>query len=142
MIASDGPLRSFIEEELKEEIKHSRVKLLGWLPHNKVPEFLSIIRVLLLPSYTEGLPSFVVESLVFGTPVIVSSVGKIPKIIRNGKTGILLDTKNPEKISSLVLDTVNNTHAIREMPEQAFLFAKESFNERDFMKGCKEIFNI
>lgn len=43
----------------------------------------------ILPSYTEGLPVSILESMSYGKPILSTPVGGIPEIVRNGENGLL-----------------------------------------------------
>lgn len=61
--------------------------------------------VLLFTSQYEGIPTTVIEAMLSGVPVIASSVGGLPEIIRNGVTGILIE---PFDDVSLYVSALNN----------------------------------
>src|SRR5207247_9170508 len=46
--------------------------------------------VLALPSFTEGLPNVALEASAAGVPIIATSVGGTPEIVRHGVNGGLL----------------------------------------------------
>jgi glycosyltransferase involved in cell wall biosynthesis len=139
LIAGDGILRENIERELEKEIKNENVKLLGWLPHEKIPEFLSQIRLLLMPSYTEGLPSALVEAMACGTPVIASSVGAIPNVIVNGENGLLIDKLTPNNVASMVLKLIRDDERLRMMSKSCTTYMMEFFKEEEAIRIWKKI---
>jgi glycosyltransferase involved in cell wall biosynthesis len=47
---------------------HARVDLPGWIAHDDLPRHLNQLRLLIiLPSYTEGLPNIMLEVMAYGT---------------------------------------------------------------------------
>jgi glycosyltransferase involved in cell wall biosynthesis len=69
--------------------------------------------VLVLPSYTEGLPRVVLEAQATGTPVIATRVGGVPEVIRDSETGLLVDPRRPSQLAKaldrLVTDETERT---------------------------------
>jgi len=88
----DGELRPWLEQELATEIESGSVEIVGWVDHDEVPAELSRLRLLVLPSQpTEGLPTVILESMACGTPVYATPVSGVPDVVREGKTGFLID---------------------------------------------------
>jgi len=52
-------------------------------------DFFSSIDIFILPSYTEGMPTSIMEAMSYGVPVISTNVGGIPEQITDGYNGIL-----------------------------------------------------
>ncbi|MEM1661122.1 MAG: glycosyltransferase family 4 protein, partial [Candidatus Bathyarchaeia archaeon] len=67
------------EQYLNELIRRSglleNVKLLGWIREEDVPYLYNAADVTVVPSYSEGSPLVIPESLACGTPVIATDVG-------------------------------------------------------------------
>jgi len=55
--------------------------------------------VVVIASRDEGLPTVLLEALVLGKPVVATSVGAIPWIVRNGVTGLLVKPEDPEGLA-------------------------------------------
>ncbi|MFD1191988.1 glycosyltransferase family 4 protein [Phenylobacterium conjunctum] len=56
----------------------------GFLEHEAIFERMRCATALLLPSYGEGFPNSLIEAMAVGTPAIVTPVGAIPEIVRDG----------------------------------------------------------
>ncbi|HVA55833.1 MAG TPA: glycosyltransferase [Gammaproteobacteria bacterium] len=67
-----------------------RMILRGWQPHEAVARYLTAADCFVLPSYAEGNPVTVLESLCCGRPVIGSSIPAIAPLIEEGKSGLLI----------------------------------------------------
>lgn len=94
----DGPLR-----EVAEDLWGNRMRVLGWVPNQWLPERMNELKLLVLPSYTEGLPNVVLEAMACGTPVLCTAVGSIPDIIEDGVNGFILRSNSPENLAAAIL---------------------------------------
>jgi glycosyltransferase involved in cell wall biosynthesis len=84
--------------EIPPAIK-KKVRFLGMLDHGQLPKVYSQADVLLLPSWSEGLPAAVLEAMASGVLVIASEVGDIPLLLGDGR-GFLVP---PRDIDGLCL---------------------------------------
>lgn len=97
----DGDLRPWLERELSEEIEAGSAEVTGWVDHDEVPAELDHLRLLVMPSQpTEGLPTTILESLACGTPVYATPVSGVPDVVRDGETGFLMRTTDPDEIAA------------------------------------------
>lgn len=71
----------------------------GQQTHDTVIRYMSAADVLVLPSYSEGLPTVLVEAGSVGVPIIASAVDGIPELL-GGDRGTLLPEISPAAISS------------------------------------------
>jgi len=102
---------------------------------NNVKELYSYVNnasIFVLPSHTEGLPRSMLESMASGTPVLVTDVGGIPYVIKDGVNGYLVKPSCPqclaEKVATL-LDQDGNER--KKVVEKARIDAKQfTFEER------------
>lgn len=88
VVAGDGPERSSNEALADSLGVRERVRFLGEV--SNVEEVMSGIDVFALSSDTEGLPMVLVEAMGASLPVVGTSVGGVPKVVQQGKTGVLV----------------------------------------------------
>ncbi len=72
VLAGDGELRPLIEQRIRDLGLSGHVQLTGWLDEAAVRSYLRKARVLVQPSFAEGLPVVIMEALALGRPVISS----------------------------------------------------------------------
>ena len=130
LIGGEGQLKESIVSFLQQEDIAVRVVLPGWISHDELPDYLNQLRLLILPSYTEGLPNIMLEAMACGTPVLATPVGAIPDVIVDGKTGFIMENNSPECIAENVLralehpDLVGIVKSARTLVEGEFTFDK------------------
>jgi len=109
LLAGEGYLRKILETDIKTlPAKVSgNVKIEGWVDHNSLPTCLNRLKVLVLPSYSEGIPGIIQEAMACGTLAVATPVGGIPDIIHDGETGFIIEQDNPECIAQNVVKALN-----------------------------------
>ncbi len=63
----------------------------GWVNTEQKKALLSTCSVMILPTYNEGLPMTIIESMACGIPIITTPVGAIPEVIIEQQTGYLVE---------------------------------------------------
>jgi len=93
-----GLCLSSLKRKLDEYIFQNVVFFKENIPEKSLPECLNELKLLILPSYTEGLPNIILEAMACGTPVLATSVGGIPDVVKDGKTGFIIADNSAESI--------------------------------------------
>ena len=138
LIGGDGALKEAIEASLQEGGVSARVDLPGWIAHDDLPGYLNQLRLLVLPSYTEGLPNIMLEAMACGTPVLATPVGAIPDVIVDGKTGFIMENNSPECIAENVVRALNSPDLER-IAEAGRRFVEENFTFERVIERWKEV---
>ncbi|MDI6867740.1 glycosyltransferase family 4 protein [Methanoculleus sp.] len=138
LIGGDGPSRDSIAATLQEEGLTARVDLPGWIPHDDLPPYLNQLRLLVLPSYTEGLPNIMLEAMACGTPVLATPVGAIPDVIIDGKTGFIMENNSPECIAENVVRVLEHPE-LEEIAEAGRRFVEEEFTFEKAVENWKRV---
>lgn len=96
-------------QELKEKARGLDVEFLGWVEHEKLPEFYERADIFVLPSLSEAWGMVVAEAMAAGLPVVASDVSGPRDLVAEGETGYLMQAGNPEalkeKLSTLLRDS-------------------------------------
>lgn len=115
--AGDGPMRSRLEAFCNDDgALNEHVTLLGQVNHDQLPAWMQHAHCLALPSYNEGVPNVVLESMSCGTPVLATTVGGIPEVVPE-ECGVLIAPRSSKQVAhglSRVLDSNWDTDAIRQ----------------------------
>jgi len=127
MLCGKGSLSDEIRSLIRNEDVEAHVKLRGWVPHDDVPQYLNELKLVILPSVTEGLPNILLEAMACGTPVLATSVGAIPDVVIEGKTGFLLKSTRPEHIAERIIGLFAHPNLMEKVSEDAYAFVREKF---------------
>ena len=100
--------------------------MLRWIPHDELPDCLNELKLVVLPSYTEGFPTGVLEAMACGTPVLAAPVGAIPDVITNRETGFIMENNSPECIAK------NVTRALKHPDLEMIVGNARTLVEREF----------
>lgn len=123
--------REFRENFNYHGIVHSDVK----------DSFLKHTDVFVLPSYFEGLPMSLLESMSFGCVPVATDVGSVSSVIEDGVNGILIPPHDVRAIT----DAIARLHADHELWKQLSEKAKdtivEKFSPSEYSKKLIAIYN-
>jgi glycosyltransferase involved in cell wall biosynthesis len=90
--------------------------------------------IFLLPSFYEGLPMALIESMSFGLIPITTDVGSIKDIVIDGETGIIVRKKSAEDIESAIKKLLEETDTREKLSRNArnFVFNYNNVNKYIF----------
>jgi glycosyltransferase involved in cell wall biosynthesis len=104
VMVGEGPERAGIEKLARERRVVDRVRLLGRIPQDRLPEIYSAADLLLLVSTHEGWPNVLLESMACGTPVVVSPIDRIADIVGASEAGRILADDTPSGLASAICE--------------------------------------
>ena len=131
VLHGEGPERPKLEARLAELGLRARFAMPGFT--KELDKLLPHAAMLVLPSYTEGLPNVVLEAGAAGVPVVATAVGGTPEVVVDGETGFLVPAGDPaalaDRIGVLLADEARRRamgRAARRHMEAAFTFAAQA----------------
>jgi glycosyltransferase involved in cell wall biosynthesis len=68
-----------------------------------VDRLIQAMDVCVLATFAEGLPLVILEAMAHGKPVVATSVGGIPEIVRDGETGVLVPLRDSRALAQAVV---------------------------------------
>ncbi|MGY6501042.1 MAG: glycosyltransferase [Acidimicrobiales bacterium] len=81
VLVGDGPMRADVEAAIARSGVGSNIRLAGLLDNHSVRAEILAARATVLPSFAEGLPVVIMESLALGRPVVSTFVAAIPELV-------------------------------------------------------------
>jgi len=105
-----------LREQITQLGLEGRVFLPGSVPREELFDRLRAARVLVLPrragSFSQaGLPTKVAEYLASGRPVVLTSVGDLPRYLRDGVDAYFVAPGDPGRFAARLRDALEDPHA-------------------------------
>lgn len=107
----------------------ANVDCLGWISGDAKNDLLRAADIFVLPSYNEGLPVSILEAMSWGLPVITTTVGGIPELIKDHANGFLISPGDIPALQNLLEQLGDNPDIRRRIG----LAARESI-KREYSK--------
>ena len=128
LIAGTGSDENAVRERaLRDGVE---LHMLGRLSQQGISTMFGAADVVTLPSYNEGLPNVVCEAMLSGRAVIASTVGGIPEIVENGRSGVLVAPGDPLGLRAAIAAYAADTAGQDRMEHAARDFAVSNLTWR------------
>ncbi len=106
VLVGDGPDRSECERLCRQLNLCDHVKFLG--KQDALVEILNAADIFLIPSQSESFGLAALEAMACGIPVVSSSVGGLPELIRHNETGYIAEIGDVERMAKYIVDLLTN----------------------------------
>src|SRR6185369_11659319 len=112
-----------------------------FIPNSEVPRFFHRAAVVVLP-YTEASQSGVVPiAYSFGKPVVVTNVGSIPEVVKDGISGIVVPPNDPVALADALVTILGNDRLRQEMEQNALEMARTELSWHSIAKRTMEVYS-
>ena len=136
-LEQDGAYLNYLKDMAQELGINKSVHFLGH--RSDIPQLLALSDLLVLPSYTEGLPLVILEAMAAGLPVVATPVGGIPEAVIHQETGFLVPVEDVRALGDAILRLLQNPHFMQEMGNKGLGMVQKDFSVE---KMCKQVFDI
>ncbi len=126
-------------EVIKKWQKENKIEYLGM--RSDIRELIGLCDIVVLPSYREGKPKFLLEAASMGKPIITTDAPGCRDTVVNGENGILVPVKDVESLSKAILKLINNPELRRKMGEESRKKAEKEFDEKIVVNQTMKIYS-
>ncbi|NOZ22678.1 MAG: glycosyltransferase family 4 protein [Planctomycetes bacterium] len=117
ILAGEGQLEEELTAMIRDRRLENHVRLLGH--RADVPELLSALDVLVLPSWSEAMPNAILEAMASDTPIVSTIVGEVPYMVTHGRSALLVPPRNPDALADAVIEMVSNPKKAQALAQRA-----------------------
>lgn len=126
LLVGDGPDRSECERLCRELNLCDSVKFLG--KQDALVDILNASDLFLIPSQSESFGLAALEAMACGLPVISSSVGGLPELVKHNECGFIAEIGDIDRMAKYVLDLLTNEKKYEIFSANARKCAVEKFD--------------
>lgn len=140
-IIGDGPERTRLEKLITQKELSNQVILLGEKPFTEAIALLKSFDIFVNPSYTEGIPTAVIEAALSKKAILATNVGGTNEIISGNGDGFLITPHDITTLQNHLARLMNNSDLRRSLGEEAFKKVQAKFDWEHTTKQYLTLFN-
>jgi glycosyltransferase involved in cell wall biosynthesis len=138
VVIGEGEERKNLEALVQEYGLEKVIFLLGRVA--EAAKYLKAFDIFTLTSRKEGLPYAVLEAGLAGLPVIATSVGGLPEIIKNNAQGLLAEPGDIEEIASSIRLLLDNPYLKQRLGVGLQAIIRQKFSLAEMLKRTLEVY--
>ena len=102
LIVGDGPQRVVLEQQVKNHGLAEQVTFLGEQSFEQSIAILKASTIAINPSYTEGLPTSVIEAALSKCVIVATDVGGTSEIVTHNRSALLVPPRQPRQLADAI----------------------------------------
>jgi glycosyltransferase involved in cell wall biosynthesis len=136
----DESQRNYLEE-LKEMVKKNQMEemVIFMGRRNDVLSIMKQVNLVVLPSYSEGLPRVVLESFACLCPVVATDVAGTGEIVDDKQNGLLIKPGNIEMLFKSILFMLEDKARTKEMGKNGRKKIEDCFKLESYISNLEEL---
>jgi len=138
LLVGDGPERQNLEAASKRLAMGKAVIFTGF--QSKPADYLSLMDIFLLPSFTEGTSMTLLEAMSLGIPTVATRVGGTPEIVEDEKTGFLVKSDDLAAFTSAIQNFLDQPADRRKMGNAAKVRFEKKFSAKQMVGQYQECY--
>jgi glycosyltransferase involved in cell wall biosynthesis len=144
----------YFKEEINPYIGKGKINHVGEISDGQKSDFFKAKATLFPISWEEPFGLVMTESMACGTPVIAFAMGSVPEIIKDGKTGYIVNISEDNKRGDWIIKRtgveglVEAVRVIKDLPEKKYIemrqncrrHVEENFTIEKMVDGYEEVY--
>lgn len=135
----DGEIKDLIKQKIKLYNLEYICKLTEFVFNTK--DYFNCIDLLILPSFSEGIPLSLLESMLLKKITLSSNVGGIPEVIENKVNGFLFEQGNFIQMAEEINFIINSKTHFDDLKENAYKTILQKFDLNKNIKIIEKVLN-
>ena len=112
----------------------------GLVSGQKKEEFIKSLDAFVMPTYFEGLPMSLLETMAYGVVPVVTNVGSIGTVVKDGENGIFVKVRDVDSIVEAIRRLDTDRELLASLRENARKTIKENFSAAKYVEKLNSIY--
>lgn len=138
-LCGDGDVEK-VQSVIAEYGLQHRIAHVGWATGEQKDKILEKALCHVLPSYREGLPMAILETMSLGIPNITTRIASIPEVIDSGVHGILIEPGDIEALKDALRKVCCDREVRQQLSREAYRQIRERFSVDAAGRKLEEIY--
>lgn len=140
-LCGDGDIEEVKKRVVMMGISH-RIAHIGWTDGQQKENFMAQSLMNVLPSYNEGLPMTILETMAHGIPNVSTSIASIPEVLHNGENGFLITPGDVNMLSKQILQLVDDKDLCVRFSQTSYELIRHSFSLDANIQKLTQIYEL
>jgi len=127
VIIGEGEERDSLERLAHELHVQDHVHFLGMIPHDKLPPYLALADIAVVPSLVEASSIFMLEAMAMAKPIIATNAGGLPEILPPS-AGIFVEPMDEIGLADAILELLRNKEKRLQLGKQAYHHVQDNYS--------------
>ena len=141
LIVGDGPQKKALQEMTRNLHIESEVFFYGDTPWSKAISILKVSDIVVNPSYTEGLPTSVLEGALCKKAMVATNVGGTSEIIKHETSGLLVPPRRPDVLNASLERLVADASLRTQFGTSAYASVHTRFSWKSAIRSYIHVLN-
>lgn len=141
VVVGGGSLDAYLKKLSNELGLGARVRWVGNVAPEKIPNYVSAADIFVRPSLSEGLGNAFLEALAAGVPIIAPMIGGIPDFLRDGENGLACDSQDPSNIAQKIRMLADDPEMRSRLGLRGQQMVQERYDWDRIARSVAEVYN-
>jgi glycogen(starch) synthase len=142
IVAGEGRARPGMERAVHAAGLSEKVRFVGWVRPEEVPELINSATIVVMPSRTEGLPQVAIQAAQMGRPVVGSRIAGLAEVVVDGETGVLVVDPTGSSLADAIGFLIEHQDEARRLGAAAQRRARSLFDWEPYLDAHDSLYRI
>lgn len=141
ILAGRGPYERYLRNMIKtQNIKNVIFK--GFVLGDELIQLYQNASIYVLPSYSEGLPTSLLEAMSCGLPCVVTNVDGSKDVVNDGANGLLVPPRDPIMLADAIITLLDDEESRKRLGTNARRHITSNYDWEIIAEGIEEVYKM